>query len=413
MTPRVPNSMPHAPSVFRELPGLRAVISGRGCVRQRLALEIAALGSARPLIVCGANLAKSPVLSEVKRVLDRSIAVFDGSRPHTPHETVSSGAAVARAVGAPRATDAVRVVVDGAGHVVVDDMRDLRDVETSGGEIGGDEDLELALAKAVERLLALRLRHVALDDRHLELRVFQGATHVPGGVLGLREDKDALRIGVPQDLRQQIRLVRRAHRVERVRDRVRRRLDADLDRHRLVQDLARQNTELGDQLNELAAALENLTRQENRAAAQAKRVTDNFRLTRQKLEIAGLGEALGQLLLEERASLPDSSDFKATEERRQQLVVESSLRQIRNQQERTRLRDINVYVDEMLAPLTETWRSLLRDEILELAELRRDLLDKAIRGDDIYLQALGEFEFTQRQLSESEYGVERRYFDFG
>jgi len=172
-------------------------------------------------------------------------------------------------------------------------------------------------------------------------------------------------------------------------------------KHPLVQDIATRNTELGDQLNSLATALENITRQENKAAAQAKRVADNFRLTRQKLEIAGLDEALGQLLLEQRRGLPDSSDFKAVEERRQQLVVESSLRQIRNQQERTRLRDINVYVDELMAPLTVTWQSLLRDEILELAELRRDLLDKAIGGDDTYLQALGEFEFTQRQLSES------------
>jgi potassium efflux system protein len=159
-------------------------------------------------------------------------------------------------------------------------------------------------------------------------------------------------------------------------------------KHPLVQDIATKNTELGDQLNNLAAALENITRQENKAAAQAKRVADNFRLTRQKLEIAGLGEALGQLLLEQRRGLPDSSDFNATEERRQHLVVESSLRQIRNQQERARLRDINVYVDELIVPLTETWQSLLRDEILELAELRRDLLDQAIAADDTYLQAL-------------------------
>lgn len=100
MTPRVSNSVPDPPSVFRALPGLRAVISGCGCVGQRLAGEIDAQGSARPLIVCGANLAKSPVLTEVKRALDPSIAVFDGSRPHTPHETVDRGAAAARAARA-------------------------------------------------------------------------------------------------------------------------------------------------------------------------------------------------------------------------------------------------------------------------------------------------------------------------
>jgi potassium efflux system protein len=172
-------------------------------------------------------------------------------------------------------------------------------------------------------------------------------------------------------------------------------------KHPLLQELAGKNTHLGDELNDLAAALEKITEEENKSAVQAKRVADNFRLTRQKLEIAGLSEALGEVLLEQRRGLPDSSDFNADEKRRQQLVIESSLRQIRNQQERARLRDINVYVDELLAPLSATWQYLLRDEILTLAELRRDLIDKAIAADDTFLQALGELDFTQRQLSES------------
>jgi len=172
-------------------------------------------------------------------------------------------------------------------------------------------------------------------------------------------------------------------------------------KHPLLQEIAAKNTQLGDELNSLAAALESITGEENKAAVQAKRVADNFRLTRQKLEIAGLSEALGEVLLEQRRGLQDVGDFKAAEERRQRLVIESSLRQIRNQQERARLRDINVYVDELLVSLSVTWQSLLREEVLALAELRRDLIDKAIAADDTYLQALGELDFTQRQLSES------------
>jgi potassium efflux system protein len=172
-------------------------------------------------------------------------------------------------------------------------------------------------------------------------------------------------------------------------------------KHPRVQELARQNTELGDQLNILATALENITKEENEVAVQAKRVSANFRLTRQKLEITGLSEALGEMLLEQRRGLPEFSEFSAAEKRRQQLVIESSLRQIRNQQERARLRDINVYVDELMVTMSETWKSLLRDEILALAELRRDLLDKAIAADDTYLQALVELDFTRRQLSET------------
>ncbi len=172
-------------------------------------------------------------------------------------------------------------------------------------------------------------------------------------------------------------------------------------KHELVQEFAQRNTQLGEELNALAAELERVTREENAAAAQAKLVADNFRLARQKLEIAGLGEALGQMLLEQRRGLADAGDFKAAEARRRQRVIDSSLRQIRNQQERARMRDINLYVDDLMASLSETWRGLLREEILQFAELRRELLDKAIAADDTYLQALGELDFAQRQLSEA------------
>jgi len=179
-------------------------------------------------------------------------------------------------------------------------------------------------------------------------------------------------------------------------------------KHPLVQDVAQQNTLLGEELNELAAALEKINQEKNVAASQAKRISENFRLARQKLEIAGLSEALGQVLLEQRRGLPDASDFEAAQERRRQLVIESSLRQIRHQQERTRLRDIKLYVDDLSTPLPETWKALLREEVTNLAELRRDLLDKAIAADDTYLQALGELDFSQRQLAE----VVNSYNDF-
>ena len=172
-------------------------------------------------------------------------------------------------------------------------------------------------------------------------------------------------------------------------------------KHPLLQQLAERNTALGEQLNQLAEALAEVTREEHAAASEAKRVADNYRLARQKLEIAGLSEALGQALLEQRRGLPDAADFKAAEKRRQQLIVESSLRQIRNQQERGELRNIDAYVAELLAPLPQTWQVLLHEEVRELAEQRRELLDKAIAADETYLQALGELDLAQRQLSEA------------
>ncbi|MCP4430702.1 MAG: mechanosensitive ion channel [Gammaproteobacteria bacterium] len=172
-------------------------------------------------------------------------------------------------------------------------------------------------------------------------------------------------------------------------------------KHSLVQVLAEKNALLSETLSELANSLEQVNNEENSTSEQARRINDNFRLARQKLEIAGLSQALGQVLVEESRTLPDSAVFQRAEHRHQERVIESSLRQIRNQQERSLLRDISEYVEDLIAwePFYE--HNKLRGEMLELAETRRELLDKAIAADDVYQQALGELDFARRQLFES------------
>jgi potassium efflux system protein len=170
-------------------------------------------------------------------------------------------------------------------------------------------------------------------------------------------------------------------------------------KHQLVQDLAKNNTLLTRQLEQLAAQADEISSEEVIVTDQIKLFSSNFRLARQKLEIAGLSQALGQALLQQRNNLPRVKDFESAEKSRQQLVVESSLRQIRNQEERARLSDIETYVDEIMQPLSEAWQSWVRDELHALALQRRDLLDKAIAADDSLLQALSELDFAQRELS--------------
>ena len=172
-------------------------------------------------------------------------------------------------------------------------------------------------------------------------------------------------------------------------------------KHELLQEMAQRNTELSEELNSLAGELEKIIGEESTAASQAERIADNFRLARQKLEIAGLNEAFGQLLLKQRRGLPEARDFKRAAKRRKGMVIESSLRQIANQQESAQMRDIELYVDDLLAPQSPTWRQLLRDEVMALADTRRGLIDKAIAADDAYLQTLGELDFAQQLLAET------------
>lgn len=85
---------------FQALPGPRAVISGQGCVEERLADELARQRIARPLVVCGAQVATSPTLETVLKAAGSVGGLFTGSRPHTPAETVDACAAMARGIRA-------------------------------------------------------------------------------------------------------------------------------------------------------------------------------------------------------------------------------------------------------------------------------------------------------------------------
>ena len=52
--------------------------------------------------------------------------------------------------GAAGAADAVDIIVRMPGHVVVEDVADALDVEAAGGDVGGDEDVDLVILEAVQ-----------------------------------------------------------------------------------------------------------------------------------------------------------------------------------------------------------------------------------------------------------------------
>ena len=64
--------------------------------------------------------------------------------------------------GAPRAPRAVGVVLDVVGQSVVDDVRQVVDVEASGSHVGSHEELRQVLAELLHREVALLLREVAV-----------------------------------------------------------------------------------------------------------------------------------------------------------------------------------------------------------------------------------------------------------
>ena len=99
---------------------------------------------------------------------------------------------VAAAAGPSRPADPVNVAFAVGGKVVVDNMADPLHVQAAGGDVGGDDHVDLARSQVVDDPLALVLRDVAA----------QGGGTVPmagevfgerlGRALGIDEDQDAV-----------------------------------------------------------------------------------------------------------------------------------------------------------------------------------------------------------------------------
>jgi potassium-dependent mechanosensitive channel len=77
------------------------------------------------------------------------------------------------------------------------------------------------------------------------------------------------------------------------------------DKHPLIRDLIRQNAILTGALGESTQRLSGLSEELAQLEAEYKRIEDDYRGAKQRLEAAGLTRALGQVLLDERNQLPD------------------------------------------------------------------------------------------------------------
>ena len=76
----------------------------------------------------------------------------------------------------------------------VDDDRQVLDVEAAGGDVGRDEDPDLAGLEALERPRPLRLRPVRVDRDRVQALAIEPGRQPAGGELRPREDQDLAQV---------------------------------------------------------------------------------------------------------------------------------------------------------------------------------------------------------------------------
>jgi potassium efflux system protein len=173
-------------------------------------------------------------------------------------------------------------------------------------------------------------------------------------------------------------------------------------KHPLVILLAERNAVLSEGLARSAARLKSLGERTEQTDKLARRIETQFKSARDTVAIGGLRQELGRKLQQQRRSLPSLVDHRRAVREREDLAADIGVRRLQHWEEENRLRDLDSYLAELMDGAVDEAaaieNTLLQGQLRELAVDRRELLEKVIAADDLYLRKLGELESIQLRL---------------
>ncbi len=174
-------------------------------------------------------------------------------------------------------------------------------------------------------------------------------------------------------------------------------LEADVS-HALVQELIRENGELAAELDALTLSVEGLTTDNQAAELQLEEMRQRFERARSRLEAAGIGQALGRYLAQQRRELPAPSEYRIESNLRENQISEASIRTLMLTERSRTTRNVESYVDEQLLEVPDDQAQVLRPALVRLVDAQNGLLQQLISLNGSYLRLLADSAYTKSQL---------------
>jgi potassium efflux system protein len=166
----------------------------------------------------------------------------------------------------------------------------------------------------------------------------------------------------------------------------------------LVLQLIEANRALADDLQTLTDSLEKISADGSAAGNKLREIQDSYQIARQRLEVAGLSQALGQVLHDQRRDLPDVREYRSRARQRERTIIETGLRDIQLEAEWRDSEDVSGYIEGLLTDIPADEREKLSEPLQRLIDSRRALLKSTIAANNEYLRALGDLDFQENQL---------------
>jgi len=169
-------------------------------------------------------------------------------------------------------------------------------------------------------------------------------------------------------------------------------------KHPLIQDLAEQNAVLTRYGSVVAAEFSKTNEMSAATGREQKRIEEGFRSAREKLEVAGMSDVLGEVLRHQYQNLPDLLELNKKINQLEKTAAQSALRQIQYTGEYKRLRHVDDYVNEKIATLDVAEAAKVRADFTGLVSVRLRLLENTIDLNQSYARSLADYAKNSRSL---------------
>jgi len=175
--------------------------------------------------------------------------------------------------------------------------------------------------------------------------------------------------------------------------------------HPVVEQSVSDIGELANELDQLTATVETLSQSNQAAELHLEDMRQRWERARSRLDVAGIGQALGRYLAQERRELPVASDYRRELGLREDQIADASIRNISLAERLGTTRNVESWVDSQLEQIPDDEARVLRPALVKLVESQNSLLQQLISLYGSYLRLLADSGYTQSQLFEviSEY----------
>ncbi len=175
------------------------------------------------------------------------------------------------------------------------------------------------------------------------------------------------------------------------------------DKHPLLQAATRENIQFNLSLRDVNKKMEQYQAQKNEFEQRNIQLEKDFQSAEQKINLAGLSPALGNLLREQRRNLPQRKNYSDLNTAIQSEIAQASLEMFKLEDTRKNLNDVgqalNVRIAQQLGPeLSDADKVNIRSELRLLLSDQKELVTRLDNLYAEYARVLGDVDFSLQQM---------------